>query len=110
MKNSFFTAAVVLCCWCWLSFASETTQAQIFGALNGQILRRSGEPAWAPNIIATPGQRYQLAQMPIQSRPYRPFHFYGNTVRRAYYRGSSLPMPRNILPEVISPIARIIRR
>ena len=110
MKNSFFTASLVLCCWACLSTASESHAQFLLGAIsNGQIVRRSAEPAWAPNIIATPVQRYQLSQMPIQSRPYRPLHIYGNTIRRSYYRGNPLPMPRDILQEVIPPIARVAR-
>ncbi|MEL7498510.1 MAG: hypothetical protein AAFN77_12935 [Planctomycetota bacterium] len=31
-------------------------------------------------------QRRQLRAMPIEQRPYRPFHFYGNTVRRRMRR------------------------
>lgn len=32
--------------------------------------------------LPTLEQRRQLREMPIESRPYRPLHFYGNTVRR----------------------------
>ncbi len=44
-------------------------------------------PGWSPRIIATGQYRDQLKSMPIEQRPYRPLHFYGNSVRRNYYRG-----------------------
>lgn len=34
--------------------------------------------------------------LPITERPYRPLHFYGNTVRRLHYRGQALPAPRDL--------------
>lgn len=37
-------------------------------------------------IIATGKQREQIKAIPITQRPYRPLHFYGNSVRRAYHR------------------------
>ena len=46
------------------------------------------EPGWSPVVIPTGAYREQIKSMPIEQRPYRPFHFYGNTVRRSYYRGT----------------------
>lgn len=37
-------------------------------------------------IIATGKQREQIKATPITQRPYRPLHFYGNSVRRAHHR------------------------
>jgi hypothetical protein len=37
-------------------------------------------------IIATGKQREQIKATPITQRPYRPLHFYGNSVRRAHQR------------------------
>ena len=37
--------------------------------------------------------RKEIREMPILERPSRPGHFYGNTVRRRYYRGTALPAP-----------------
>jgi hypothetical protein len=37
-------------------------------------------------IIATGKQREQIKATPITKRPYRPLHFYGNSVRRAHHR------------------------
>ncbi|WP_160148207.1 hypothetical protein [Rubripirellula obstinata] len=47
------------------------------------------DPGWSPTIIATGQYREQLKSMPIEQRPYRPLHFYGNSVRRNYYRGTT---------------------
>lgn len=55
---------------------------------------RAGEPGWSPVVIATGDYRRQLESTPILHRPYRPLHFYGNTLRRLHYRGNPLPIPR----------------
>ena len=39
-------------------------------------------------IIATGAQREAIKSTPILHRPYRPGHFYGNTVRRRHHRGA----------------------
>ncbi len=49
------------------------------------------QPTWSPNIIATGQAREQIRSLPIEQRPYRPLHFYGNTVRRMHHRGTPLP-------------------
>jgi hypothetical protein len=54
------------------------------------------EPGWSPVIIATGAYREQIRATPIELRPYRPFHIYGNTVRRIHYRGTPLPIPRRM--------------
>jgi hypothetical protein len=56
----------------------------------------AAEPSWSPVIIATGEYRDQIKSMPIEERPYRPLHFYGNTVRRNHYRGNPVPMPQDI--------------
>ncbi len=53
------------------------------------------EPGWSPYVIARGQQRQIIRNTPIQYRPYRPLHFYGNTVRRIYHRGSAWPRPRS---------------
>jgi hypothetical protein len=55
------------------------------------------EPGWSGPVIAFGQQRAQIESTPIVSRNYRPFHFYGNTVRRRYYRGTVLPSPGDVL-------------
>lgn len=44
-------------------------------------------PGFSPSIIATGEERRRIQSTPITHRPNRPLHFYGNAVRRAYWRG-----------------------
>ena len=39
-------------------------------------------------VVARGEVKEEIESTPILDRPNRPFHFYGNTVRREYYRGS----------------------
>jgi hypothetical protein len=55
------------------------------------------EPGWDSRIIVPREERAALQATPIEQRSYRPFHFYGNTVRRSYYRGNPLPLPRDYM-------------
>ena len=55
------------------------------------------EPGWSGPIIARGRTRQQIESTPIAYRSYRPFHFYGNTVRRVYYRGTFLLNSRDIM-------------
>jgi hypothetical protein len=48
-------------------------------------------------VIRDPVKRERIAATPIHLRPYRPLHFYGNTVRRRHYRGSALPTRSDII-------------
>jgi hypothetical protein len=41
-----------------------------------------------PRIVTFGETRQQIQNTPIQERPYRPLHVYGNTVRRRHSRGS----------------------
>ncbi|WP_146520210.1 hypothetical protein [Stieleria varia] len=43
-------------------------------------------------IIATGDLRHAIKSMPIECRPSRPLHFYGNTVRRRYYRSEGVSL------------------
>ncbi len=52
------------------------------------------EPGRLNVIIARGELRQQIESTPILQRPYRPLHFYGNAVRRRYYRGSALRLWR----------------
>ncbi len=54
------------------------------------------EPGWSGQVIAFGQQREQIRSTPIEQRPYRPLHFYGNAVRRAHYHGSVLPRPTDV--------------
>jgi hypothetical protein len=51
-------------------------------------------PGVSMRIITFGETRDQLQATPIEQRPYRPGHFYGNAVRRQNRRGSSAPAPR----------------
>ena len=64
----------------------------------------AAEPGWSPVVIATGDYRQQLEKTPIVNRPYRPFHFYGNTVRRRHYPGTALPMPRHLVAVGLFPV------
>jgi hypothetical protein len=44
-----------------------------------------------PRIVAFGEAREEIKTTPIEKRPYRPLHVYGNTVRRRHYRGDSQP-------------------
>ncbi len=55
------------------------------------------EPGWSGEVILWGPKRQQMQSTHILRRPYRPFHVYGNTVRRMYYRGSPLPQPRDFV-------------
>ena len=54
------------------------------------------EPGWDGRVIMRGANRQAVQSTPILTRSYRPFHFYGNTVRRRHYRGNPLPMPRDM--------------
>lgn len=56
----------------------------------------ANEPGWSGTVIARGVQREQIEAMNILDRPYRPLHFYGNTVRRRYYRSHTLPNVRDV--------------
>ncbi|WP_442508782.1 hypothetical protein SH528x_000314 [Novipirellula sp. SH528] len=76
-----------------------------FGSDGETVL--AAEPGWSPIIIPTGDYRQEIKSMPIEQRPYRPGHFYGNTVRRMHYRGEVLPRPlespvtQNLAPTVV---------
>lgn len=65
---------------------------------------KAAEPGWSPVIIATGTYRQKLEQTPIVNRPYRPFHFYGNTIRRMHYRGTAIPTPRDLVTTGLFPL------
>lgn len=54
------------------------------------------EPGWSPVVIPTGDYREQIKSMPIEARPYRPLHFYGNSVRRNHYRGNPVVTPKDL--------------
>lgn len=72
-----------------VNVASLGTQA------DGQTAR--GEPGWTYGVVRTGAERDAIKSKPITERPYRPLHFYGNTIRRLHYRGTALPAPRDVV-------------
>ncbi|MGV3484487.1 MAG: hypothetical protein ACO1RT_08720 [Planctomycetaceae bacterium] len=66
----------------------------------------AAEPGWSPIVIPTGEYRARIKAMPIEQRPYRPLHVYGNTVRRSYYRGNPMVTPRDILTTTNQLISR----
>ena len=57
----------------------------------------SNEPGWLGVVVFARGDLKQwIDSTPIVDRPNRPFHFYGNTVRREYYRGTAAPRPSDL--------------
>ena len=53
------------------------------------------QPGWTGRIFKLGLDKEVTDAIHILDRPYRPFHFYGNTVRRQHYRGNPLPLPRD---------------
>jgi len=47
-----------------------------------------GHNGFSPTIVAVGRERETIKSMHILDRPYRPFHFYGNAVRRRHFRQS----------------------
>ena len=59
--------------------------------------RTSSEPGWTYGVIRTGDEREAIKSLPVTARPYRPLHFYGNTLRRLHYRGTAIPAPRDVV-------------
>jgi hypothetical protein len=49
------------------------------------------EPGWTSRILVPESEEVVRQATPILNRPYRPLHFYGNTVRRMHYHGRVRP-------------------
>jgi hypothetical protein len=62
------------------------------------VLLTDREPGRLNVVIARGALRDQIRATPILERPYRPFHFYGNAVRRAYYHGGNSVQISNAAP------------
>lgn len=81
--------AMLFCCFALVLFATRNAAAQ--------------EPGWSGKVFLHGETKAQKDATPIEFRSYRPFHFYGNTVRRRYYRRQVLPLPRDlaVIPALI---------
>ncbi len=54
------------------------------------------EPGWSPHVVLPNTKRDKIQSKEIIHRPYRPLHFYGNTVRRRYHRGVARPTTNDL--------------
>jgi hypothetical protein len=93
-----FVGVVVAC--------TTPSQAQVTRNRGARAARNLEEPGWARPIFAPPEQQAVIEATPIHLRPYRPLHFYGNTVRRRYYRGMAVPLPRDAVNAAGAAIGR----
>lgn len=82
------TAAIVAT---WLFAANLPAQNSILPPINPR------EPGWEGRVLLFGEERDRIKSMPIEVRPNRTGHFYGNTVRRIYYRGFAIPLPRDFV-------------
>jgi hypothetical protein len=48
----------------------------------------AGASGFDPRVVTFGPAREQIKSTPIEQRPYRPLHVYGNTVRRRHSRAS----------------------
>jgi hypothetical protein len=71
----------------------------VFCGSSGKI-GGAAEPGWSPVVIATGAYREYLHSLPIEQRPYRPLHFYGNTIRWLHHRVIPCLSSRQVLPRV----------
>lgn len=51
----------------------------------------AAQTGFDPRIVALGDAREEIKSKPIEQRPYRPLHVYGNTVRRRHSRSYSGP-------------------
>lgn len=47
----------------------------------------ASQSGFDPRVVTFGAEREQIKAMPIEKRPYRPLHVYGNSVRRRQTRG-----------------------
>ncbi len=81
-------------------------------AWSGESLAQSNRPIMAPHYypytIALPQDRAWIRSLPMEQRPDRPLHFYGNLVRQNYSVKRPNYAPGRRLP--IGPATGISRR
>ncbi len=68
----------------------------VLGSLFVGLAAFGEEPGWEGGIIRFGAEREKIRNTHILDRPYRPFHVYGNAVRRRYYRARSQPFYRTV--------------
>ena len=64
------------------------------------------EPGWTNRVLKRGTDREQTNATHILQRPYRPLHFYGNSVRRKHYRGVARPSVLDVGRTVVHLVAR----
>ena len=79
-----------------VSLAAFIVAAGLVLAAPSVASAESNEPGWLGVVVARGDLKQWIDSTPIVDRPNRPFHFYGNTVRRQYYRGTSAPRPSDL--------------
>jgi hypothetical protein len=57
----------------------------------GLPVAQAAQTGFDPRIVAVGEARDQIKSKPIEQRPYRPLHVYGNTVRRRHSRAHASP-------------------
>ncbi len=65
--------------------------ASSFAMTNRCSAASGNEPGWTHGVLLFGEEKAKKDATPILERNYRPLHFYGNTIRRQYYRGTAVP-------------------
>lgn len=66
----------------------------------------AAEPEWSTRVLKLGEERQEVNAIPITERPYRPLHFYGNTVRRMHYRDQARPSATDVMKTVVNIVRR----
>jgi hypothetical protein len=80
-----------------ISLAALMLSTGILFTLPNTASAAADEPGWLGVVVARGELKQWIDSTPIVKRPNRPFHFYGNAVRRQYYRGNALPRPNDLV-------------
>ncbi|MBM4023300.1 MAG: hypothetical protein FJ284_13890 [Planctomycetes bacterium] len=60
------------------------------------VAEAAGGTGFDPRIVTFGDARDEVKSTPITQRPYRPLHFYGNTVRRRHQRAAPPSAPLQV--------------
>lgn len=74
----------------------QTFAALAFAICWTPLIAEAQEPGWTSGVIKRGQDRVNSQNTHILNRPYRPLHFYGNTVRRLHYHGRALPTREHV--------------
>jgi hypothetical protein len=89
-----------------VSLAAFILGTGILLAVPNKTSADSNGPGWLGVVVARGELKEQIEATPILERPNRPFHFYGNTVRRQYYRGTSAARTGDFVKGGTAPIPK----